>query len=60
MASSAFIISFITTDATVGTMGEVLGRGTVISLILVMTVLPQLLLIGDTLIEKTATLFIYT
>ena len=31
-----------------------LGRGTLTSIILVMTVLPQLLLLGDTIIEKTA------
>ncbi len=31
-----------------------LGRGTIISIILVMSVLPQILLLGDTIIERTA------
>lgn len=35
-------------------MGQTLGRGTVTSIVLVMTVLPQLLMLGDALIERTA------
>ena len=34
-------------------MGICLGRGTIISIVLVMAVLPQILLLGDSIIEKT-------
>ena len=54
MAVAGFLIGGISTDATIGSVGESLGRGTVTSILLVMTVLPQILLLGDTLIERTA------
>ena len=54
MAVAGFLIGGISTDATIGSVGQALGRGTVTSIFLVMTVLPQMLLLGDTLIERTA------
>ena len=54
MAVAGFLIGGISTDATIGSVGLTLGRGTVTSILLVMTVLPQLLLLGDSLIERTA------
>ena len=54
MAVAGFLIGGISTDATIGSVGQTLGRGTVTSIILVMTVLPQLLVLGDALIERTA------
>lgn len=54
MAVAGFLIGGISTDATIGSVGQTLGRGTVASIILVMTVLPQLLMLGDALIERTA------
>ena len=51
---AGFLIGGISTDATIGSVGLTLGRGTVTSILLVMTVLPQLLLLGDALIERTA------
>lgn len=54
MAVAGFLIGGISTDATIGSVGLTLGRGTVTSIFLVMTVLPQLLLLGDALIERTA------
>ena len=54
MASSGFLIGNISSDATTAAMGIALGRGTIISIVLVMFVLPQILLLGDTIIEKTA------
>ncbi len=54
MAVAGFLIGGISTDATIGSVGQTLGRGTVTSIILVMTVLPQLLMLGDALIERTA------
>ena len=35
-------------------IGVCLGRGTILSMILVMGVLPQLLLLGDSIVEKTS------
>ena len=54
MAVAGFLIGGISTDATIGSVGQALGRGTVTSIFLVMTVLPQMLLLGDALIERTA------
>ena len=54
MSVAGFLIGGISTDATIGSVGLTLGRGTVTSILLVMTVLPQLLLLGDALIERTA------
>ena len=54
MAVAGFLIGGISTDATIGSVGQTLGRGPVTSIILVMTVLPQLLMLGDALIERTA------
>lgn len=54
MASAGFLIGNISSDATTSAMGTALGRGTLISIFLVMFVLPQILLLGDTIIEKSA------
>jgi hypothetical protein len=54
LASAGILIGFLSSNYAVATIGVGLGRGTIISLILVMGVLPQTLLMGDTIIEKTA------
>lgn len=54
MTSSGFLIGNISTEATVSAMGITLGRGTLTSIVLVIFVLPQILLLGDWIIEKTA------
>lgn len=54
MTCAGFLIGNISTDATISSVGIVLGRGTLISIILVLFVLPQILLLGDKIIEKTA------
>lgn len=54
MTVAGFAIYFITTNPTIGSIGLALGRGTLISILLVLTVLPQLLVIGDVIIERTA------
>lgn len=54
MASAGFIIGNISSDATTAAMGTVLGRGAVVSIILVIFVLPQILLLGDVIIQRTA------
>lgn len=53
MTSAGFVIGSLTKNAVIASLGKVLGRGTLISIILVMTVLPQLLLVCDKLIDKT-------
>ena len=54
LASAGLIIGRMTSDNTISSIGTCLGRGTIISIFLVMGVLPQILLLGDILIEKTA------
>ena len=54
LASAGTLICFLTSEAAITAIGECLGRGTVISMLLVLGVLPQILLLGDTIIEKTA------
>ncbi|BES66345.1 MMPL family transporter [Gottschalkiaceae bacterium SANA] len=54
LASAGILIGFLSSNYAVGSIGVCLGRGTIISLILVLGVLPQTLLMGDTIIEKTA------
>lgn len=53
MASSGILIGMITTEPVISVLGVCVGRGTVISMVMVMLILPQLLVLGDTLVEKT-------
>ena len=54
LASAGILISLLSSNPVVASIGECLGRGTIISIILVLGVLPQILVLGDLLIEKTA------
>lgn len=54
LTCAGFLIGEIASDATVASIGVALGRGTLISIILVLFVLPQILIMGDIIIEKTA------
>lgn len=54
LTCAGFLIGEIASDATVASIGVALGRGTLISIVLVLLVLPQILLLGDFIIEKTA------
>lgn len=54
LTCAGFLIGEIASDATVASIGVALGRGTLISIVLVLMVLPQILLLGDFIIEKTA------
>ncbi len=54
LATSGILISFLTTECTINGIGEALGRGTIISIILVMFVLPQILIMGGKILEKTS------
>ena len=48
------LIGSMTSEATIVGIGQSLGRGTIISMFLVMFVLPQILLIGGNIIDKTS------
>ena len=54
LAAAGFAIGLLSSDAAVSSIGIALGRGTVISIVLVMGILPQLLVLGDFIIEKTS------
>ncbi len=54
MCAAGFVIGKISSNAVISSLGTTLGIGTLTSIILVMTVLPQILLLGDKLIDKTA------
>ena len=50
---SGFIIGLISTELTISSIGLLLGRGTLVSILLVLFLLPSLLLSLDKLILKT-------
>ena len=54
MAASGFVIGFLTSNATIASLGKTLGIGVLISIILVMFVLPVLLYLFDFTIDKTS------
>ncbi len=54
LAIAGILIGSMSSEAAIAGIGESLGRGTIVSLILVMFVLPQILLLGDRLIERTS------
>ena len=54
MAASGFVIGNITSNPTIASLGKTLGKGVVISMIMVMVVLPVLLYTFDFIIDKTS------
>ena len=54
MAASGFVIGNITSNPTIASLGKTLGKGVVISMIMVMVVLPILLYTFDFIIDKTS------
>ncbi len=53
MAAAGLLIGNMSTQPVVSIMGTCIGRGTIISIILVLTVLPSILVLGDSIIERT-------
>ena len=51
---AGFLVGGLTTNAIISALGMALGKGTLISIIIVMGVLPQSLLLCDKFIEKSA------
>ena len=54
MTIAGLLIAYRVSDIYVGHIGLAVGRGAFISVILVLTVLPQLLVLCDSLIKKTS------
>lgn len=54
MAASGLLIGNLSAQPVVSTMGLCLGRGTIISIFLVLFVLPAFLVLGDSIIERTS------
>lgn len=54
LAIAGLLIGFLSSDVAISSVGICLGRGTLLSIGLVMFVLPQILLLGDAIIEKTS------
>jgi predicted RND superfamily exporter protein len=54
LAAAGVLIGQLSSDPAISSIGVCLGRGTIISIVLVMGILPQILLLGDVIIEKTA------
>lgn len=53
LTSAAFLIGCITTQPYIAGIGECLCRGTLISIFLVLFILPQILVLGDAIVERT-------
>lgn len=53
LASAGLLIGNLSAQPVISIMGTCLGRGTIISIILVLGVLPAVLVLGDSIIEKT-------
>ncbi len=54
MAVAGLLIGFMSSVPVISLMGSNLGRGTIVSVIMVLFILPQLLLVTDKLVDKTA------
>ena len=54
LAVAGTLIGKMTSDCAIYGIGKCLGRGTIISILVTMFVLPQILLVGDKVIELTA------
>ena len=54
LSISGFLIGRMTSEPVIAGIGESLGRGTVISILMVMFALPQILLIGSKVIDRTS------
>ena len=54
MAMAGILIGFLTSERCISSIGEALGRGTIISIIAVLFALPQILLVGNKIIYRTS------
>ena len=54
LSAAGFLIGLITTEPSIVGIGQCLSRGTLISMFLVLFVLPQILVLGDRIVERTS------
>ncbi len=54
MASAGLLIGNLSANPVISVMGTCLGRGTIISIVLVLCILPAILVLGDSIIERTS------
>ncbi len=54
MASAGLLIGNLSAQPVISIMGMCIGRGTIISILLVLFVLPSILVLGDSIIERTS------
>ncbi len=54
LAAAGVLIGQLSTNGVISSIGVCLGRGTIISIVLVMGVLPQILLLGSSIIDRTS------
>ena len=54
LAVAGTLIGQMTSEAAIVGIGQSLGRGTIISIVLVMFVLPQILLVGGAIVDNTS------
>ena len=54
MTLAGVFIGQLSSDGAISGVGQCIGRGTIISIVLVMFVLPQILLVGEKIIDKTS------
>ena len=54
MAAAGLLIGNMSTQPVISIMGICIGRGTIISIILVLVVLPSILVLGDSIINRTS------
>lgn len=54
LALAGIFIGQLTSDAAISGIGQCIGRGTIISIVIVMFVLPQILLLGEKVIDRTS------
>ena len=54
MAAAGLLIGNMSAQPVVSIMGTCIGRGTIISILLVLFVLPSILVLGDSIIERTS------
>jgi len=54
LALAGILIGQMSSDGAICGIGQCLGRGTILSIVIVMFVLPQILLLGEKIIDKTS------
>jgi len=54
LATAGILIGQMTSEAAIVGIGQSLGRGTILSILLVMFVLPQILLLGGRIVDRTS------